>query len=134
MRLLVGAMIGCLAFGCGGGDGTDDDFTTVARDFAAVICAVEAECFSEDEQACRSDVAADMEDARGLLDDDGEARCIACMQAKRREAQKVLDASCDVSAADVEAVLAVCDLDPASDYDDDGVLDNDHDEACAGYP
>ena len=49
------------------------------------------------------------------------------MDAKTREAQKILNANCDVNAGDTTAVLAVCDLNP-----NDGVQKDD--EACAGFP
>jgi len=49
------------------------------------------------------------------------------MHAKTIEAQKVLDASCDLNAYDPAAVIAACDITPNDGVDSD-------DEACAGYP
>ena len=68
-----------------------------------------------------------MADAKQILDEAGEMRCAECMHVKKVEIQKILDASCNTSVADLAAMLAVCDLNP-----NDGV--EKYDEACAGFP
>ena len=95
--------------------------------FVATLCEVDASCFGADENTCRQDVETDMADAKAALDAAGEQRCAECMDVKTREAQKILNAGCDVNAADNAAVLAACDLNPS-----DGVQKDD--EACAGFP
>ena len=113
------------------GAGSFDDEVVRFRD---TICEVGARCSGEDLVACKTDVTTDMNDAKAALDQAGQARCATCVHVKRVEAQRILDAACDFAAADIVAVLDVCDLDPAIDYDQDGTPDNDDDEACAGYP
>lgn len=125
------AMIAC-GGGSGGGTGNWDD--EVAQ-LAATGCALGATCFGDTEkEMCEADVVADMADARAQLDDTGELQCIECMNVKSVEMQKILDADCDIRAASEAAVFAACDLDPAVDFDGDGTVDNDDDEACAGFP
>lgn len=112
--------------GAGDGDAVGS-YAEESPGFQLTLCKVEATCFAKDEAECQRDVADDMAYAAELLDDAGEERCAACMHVKTREFQKVLDAACDLAAADEAALRMVCDLDPS-----DGV--DKLDEACAGYP
>lgn len=114
----------------GGADGFDEE----AARFADVLCEVNETCAGMDRPSCVADILADMADAKAVLDDAGRLRCIQCMETKRTEAPKVVDADCDPEAVDPSPVFAACDLDPAVDFDGDGRADNDHDEACAGFP
>jgi hypothetical protein len=124
----------------GGGGATPDGgespgtFDEEVGPFIDTMCMVQATCFGADMQMCVTDMTTDMADAQGQLDETGETQCAGCMHVKTREAQKILDAACDVNAGDSEAVFAACDLDPNVDYDGNGTPDDDHDEACAGFP
>lgn len=134
MRKLVLAMVLVLT-ACGGDGGSSGSaFDSTLPDFIDTGCDLEATCFGEDRADCVSDVTTDMASAKEALDEAGEDRCALCMLVQIEEAQKILDAACDVGAANVQAVYDACDLDPAVDYDGDGTNDNDDDEACAGYP
>jgi hypothetical protein len=122
--------------GGGGPDGGDSpgSFDEEVGPFIDTMCMVESVCFNGDMQACVNDMTTDMADAQAQLDETGEMQCATCMHVKQREAQKILDATCDVNAGDSEAVFAACDLNPNVDFDGNGTPDDDHDEACAGFP
>ena len=83
---------------------------------------------------CEADLTADFADAMAALDDAGEQRCIHCLQVKLTTLREIIANDCGGTTEQVEAVFAACDLDPTVDYDGDGTVDNDHDEACAGFP
>lgn len=119
-----------LAIGCGEGVSSGNgagSFDEEVTGFQMTLCKVEAQCFAKDEAECNRDVAEDMAYVKMLYDDELEQRCADCMHVKTLQAQRILDASCDVDAADEQAILDACDLDP-----NDGMRMDD--EACAGYP
>lgn len=138
MKFLVGIGLALVASACTGGSGDggggSGDWDAVVASFAASTCDLESECFSGDRAACIADVEADMADAEVALGVSGQPACIACMNVKRAEGAKILAASCDLSAGDLDAVIAACDLDPGTDFNGDGDNTNDDDEACAGFP
>jgi hypothetical protein len=123
------ASVACGGDDGGGGGGGGASFDQAVEEFASAICACDP-----DPAACERDVRTDMADAKAALGEGERAPCIACMDAKAAEAVKMAAADCDESVIDPEAIFAACDLDPAVDYDGDQVPDNDHDQACAGYP
>ena len=120
--------------GGGGGGGGGDDWDTTIEALVDTLCVDGAACTGDDPGQCEGDVRTDMADARAQLDAAGEARCLACLDVKMRELRKIIAASCDVAAADTDAIYAACDLDPATDYNGDDDPANDDDEACAGFP
>ncbi|HEU5058546.1 MAG TPA: hypothetical protein VFU21_18565, partial [Kofleriaceae bacterium] len=116
-----------------GGDGHPppvDEWEDAVDGFVSATCS----CPTTDTDICRLDVSDAMEEARGVLDDDEESACIDCLAAKESQLRRKADARCDDDVVDLGAIHAACDLDPATDYDRDGVPDNDDDEACGGYP
>ena len=134
MRMLMLAMVLVLT-ACGGDGGSSGSaFDSTLPEFISAGCELEATCFGDDQAACEADVTADMADAKEALDEAGEDQCALCMLAKIEQGNAILEAACDVGAADPQAVYDACDLDAATDFDMDGTADNDDDEACAGYP
>lgn len=112
------ATLGCTA--CGSSDdATVGSFDDELPDFVETLCTYQSTCSGDDKAACKADITRDMGDAKTQLDDAGDAACAECMHVKSAEIQKALDASCDVSAADTQTILAACGAD---------------DEYCAGYP
>lgn len=110
------------------------NFDTSAENFTVLLCEASDTCFGQDPVACTNDVTTDLNDAQDILDDAGEALCIACLDIKAAQLQDLLDAACDINVLDNAPVLAVCDLDPAVDFDGNGTTDDDANEACAGFP
>lgn len=135
MTRILGWFIALALAGCEGGKGgATGSFDDEAMAFAEVSCQLAADCFGSTDAGCIAEITTDMADAKAQLDEAGQAACIECMSVKAREIQNILDASCDIAAGSEPAVFAACDLDPAVDFDGDGTTDNDHDEACAGFP
>jgi hypothetical protein len=123
--------------GCGGSSNTANDdarWDDGVASFAAATC--DSPCETSDHTVCKSDLVEDFMAARDELDASGGSRdaCLACLRAKTDAAPLVAANHCTPTAAIDQMVFAICDLDPKVDYDGDGILDNDDDEACGGYP
>lgn len=131
LAVLTGLVLAACEGGKGGASGS---FDAEVDQLATTTCDLAATCFGEPGESCEADIRMDMADAKAQLDEAGQAACAECMNVKSREIQKILDAMCDLEAGNEPAVFAACDLDPTVDFDGDGTPDNDHDEACAGFP
>jgi hypothetical protein len=57
-----------------------------------------------------------------------------CLAVKADLIPSVVDQGCQPTPAQDQDVYDACDLDPTTDYDEDGDTGNDDDEACAGFP
>jgi hypothetical protein len=104
-----------LALAACGGDAADWD--GAVSDFVEGQCTSTCSVVAED--ACRRDVETDLADARTILDDAGEQRCIDCLDAKLRLIPLVEMQGCQPTAAQDAEVTAACGA---------------GDEACAGFP
>jgi hypothetical protein len=153
MHKLLALMLALAAAACGGGDdssaspdappGTPDAATPTpdaaatwdeaVADFIHLACVEIAEC-AEPSATCMADMTTDFADAMAALDAAGEQRCIHCLEAKIALGHDFIANHCQPGDIDPQTVYAACDLDPTVDYDGDGTANNDHDEACAGFP
>ncbi len=122
-----------LVAACGGGGEDTIDWDEGVDDFVDAACYDFDACNNEEPDDCEADVRFDLNDARSELVDTGFQECLACLAAKA-EAFRAAAATCQIAADDEAAIYAACDLNPLFDYDGDGTVDNDDDEACAGYP
>ena len=97
------------------GDGAGWD--SAVSDFEDGVCTTACNALPED--ACRRDVQTDLADARAILDDVGEQRCIDCLDTKLRLIPPIEMQACQATAAQEAEVRAACGA---------------NDEACAGFP
>lgn len=134
LNMRTTALLCLLLCACGGETGDPSDWDATVDDFVAAACVEGEACTGDDPVACEDDVRTDLDDARAELDEAGEDQCMACLEVKAAQFRAIIAAACDEDAADEAAVFAACDLDPTVDYDGDGSVDNDDDEACAGFP
>lgn len=99
---------------------------------AYIDAACTSPCVSGTEAQCRADLGAAFDRVKPGLDLAGHEQCAACLDLKTQLLGEL--AGCMPTADQTRMVNMTCDLDPNSDYDLDGIPDDDYSQACAGVP
>jgi hypothetical protein len=110
-----------LVVGCSNGpvgNTSPSDWNDAVNAYIQAACVDAAVCTGDDPDQCTSDVQTDMAQAKTMLDADGQAACVDCLNVKAEQAH-AYSFTCDMADIDMDAIVAACGA---------------NDEACAGFP